>query len=56
MIDRKFEEIKSQTQSSYKELDEKLEARFEEIKSQTESSYKELDGTLDARFSLYEDA
>jgi uncharacterized protein YukE len=56
MIDRKFEEIKSQTQSSYKELDEKFEARFEEIKSQTESSYKELDGTLDARFSLYEDA
>jgi uncharacterized protein YukE len=56
MIDRKFEEIKSQTQSSYKDLDEKLEARFEEIKSQTESSYKDLDGTLDARFSRYEDA
>jgi hypothetical protein len=56
MIDRKFEEIKSQTQSSYKDLDEKLEARFEEIKSQTKSNYKELDRTLDARFSCHEDA
>jgi hypothetical protein len=56
MIDRKFEEIKSQTHDSYKELDDKPEVRFEEIKLQSESSYKELDATLEARFSRYEDS
>jgi hypothetical protein len=45
MIDRKFEEINSQTLDSYKE-----------IKLQTESSYKEFDATLDARFSRYEES
>jgi hypothetical protein len=48
MIDKNFEEIKSQTKNNYKELDEKLEVKFKEIKFQNESSYKELDEMLEA--------
>jgi hypothetical protein len=54
VIEQKFGEIKSQTESSYKELDEKLDARFTPYEDSWERRFADLVVSHDTRMCVLE--